>query len=149
MIGICEYSKMEETLKMLKSHLLTYRALDDDLKKINAKAYDLRRERKDVEVEMSTILSSPAFEQYNKLEIKEDGSLVKIQRPGTWTKGWTISKNELEQGLNSYFEKHEDTANAQECFDFLVERQKPKMIMNEFSFERSVPSSPPPKKMRM
>jgi len=140
---------MEATLQSLKSFLQSYRALDEDLKKINAKAQELRRERKDVEVEMSAILSKPEFDQYNKLEIKEDGSLIKIQRPGTWTKGWSMSKNELMDGLNLYFEKHENTANAEECFEFLVERQKPKMVANEFAFERCMPPPPPPKKMRM
>jgi hypothetical protein len=139
---------MEATLQSLKTFLQSYRALDEDLKKINAKAQELRRERKDVEVEMSAILSKPEFDQYNKLEIKEDGSLIKIQRPGTWTKGWSMSKNELMDGLNLYFEKHENTANAEECFEFLVERQKPKMVANEFAFERCMPP-PPPKKMRM
>ena len=140
---------MEATLQSLKTFLQSYRALDEDLKKINAKAQELRRERKDVEVEMSAILSKPEFDQYNKLEIKEDGSLIKIQRPGTWTKGWSMSKNELMDGLNLYFEKHENTANAEECFEFLVERQKPKMVANEFAFERCMPPPPPPKKMRM
>ena len=126
---------------------MTYRLLDEDLKKINAKAHDLRRERKDVEVEMATILSKPEFDQVEKLEIKDDGSLVKIQRPGTWTKGWSMSKNELMEGLKLYFKIDKD-ANAEDCFAFLVEHQKPKMISTEFAFER-LATAPPTKKMKM
>jgi hypothetical protein len=139
---------MDATLQSLKSHLHAYRKLDEDLKTLNVKAQELRRERRDVESEMSSILSRPEFQQYDKLEIKEDGSMVKIQRPGTWTKGWTMSKSELMDGLDLYFSRNQDSASAEGCFEFLVQRQKAKMVANEFAFERSMPS-PPVKKMRM
>jgi len=139
---------MEASLLTLKKHLHTYRKLDEDLKELNAKAQEIRRERKDVEAGMSSILSLPEFQQYDKLEIKEDGSMVKIQRPGTWTKGWTMSKSELMDGLDLYFSKHDGYASAEGCYEFLVERQKSKMVANEFAFDRTIPS-PPSKKMRM
>ena len=139
---------MDATLQSLKSHLHTYRKLDEDLKVLNSKAQELRRERRDVETEMSGILSRPEFQQYDKLEIKEDGSIVKIQRPGTWTKGWTMSKSELMDGLDLYFSRNSDSTSAEGCYEFLVERQKAKMVANEFAFDRTIPS-PPSKKMRM
>ena len=84
----------------LKFCINTYRKLDDELKNINAKALDIRREKKTIEADMSLILSQPDFQQYDKLEIKEDNSIIKIQRPGGWTKGWTMSKSELMEGLD-------------------------------------------------
>jgi len=136
MIRISVYNEMDATLLTLKSHLQYYRKLDDDLKEANIKTHDLRRERKVIENEMSTILSKPEFQQYDKLEIKEDGSIIKIQRPGMWTKSWSMSKNELMEGLDMYF-SNMDEANAIDCYDFLVDRQKLKMAANEFNFERS------------
>ena len=148
MLLIYLYRKMDATLVKLKSCLQTYRKLDEDLKDMNSQAGDLRREKKTIETEMSGILATPDFQQYDKLEIKEDGSMIKIQRPGTWTKGWSMSKSELMDGLNEYFEKYEESANAEDCFAFLVERQKPKMVANEFAFERVIQSNPS-KKMKM
>jgi hypothetical protein len=132
---------MDATLITLKSHLQSYRKLDEDLKELNAKSLEVRRERKQIESEMSIILQKPEFQQYDKLEIKEDGSLIRIQRPGTWTKGWSMSKHELMDALNLYFKIDKD-ANAEDCYDFLVEHQKPKMISNEFAFERTIQSNP-------
>lgn len=128
---------MDATLQLLKSHLHAYRKLDDELKTMNAKAQDVRREKKTVEQELSVILANPAFQQYDKLEIKEDGSTIKIQRPGTWTKGWTMSKSELMDGLDAYFSRYENSASAEGCYAFLVERQKPKLVANEFAFDRT------------
>lgn len=132
---------MDATLITLKSHLQSYRKLDEDLKELNAKSLEVRRERKQIESEMSIILQKPEFQHYDKLEIKEDGSLIRIQRPGTWTKGWSMSKHELMDALNLYFKIDKD-ANAEDCYDFLVEHQKPKMISNEFAFERTIQSNP-------
>lgn len=140
---------MDATLQSLKSHINMYRKLDEDLKDMNSKAQDIRREKKSIESEMSSILSTPEFQQYDKLEIKEDGSMIKIQRPGMWTKGWSMSKSELMDGLDAYFAKHGGQANAEDCYNFLVERQKPKMVANEFSFERTIPPAHPFKKMKM
>lgn len=128
---------MDATLQVLKSHIQAYRKVDDELKNINAKAQDIRREKKTIENELSVILANPAFQQYDKLEIKEDGSMIKIQRPGMWTKGWSMSKSELMEGLDSYFSKYENSASAEGCYAFLVERQKPKLIANEFAFDRT------------
>ena len=132
---------MDATLITLKSHLQSYRKLDEELKELNAKSLEVRRERKQIESEMSIILQKPEFQQYDKLEIKEDGSLIRIQRPGTWTKGWSMSKHELMDALNLYFKVDKD-ANAEDCYDFLVEHQKPKMVSNEFAFERTIQSNP-------
>lgn len=138
---------MDANLLSLKTHLQTYRKLDEEMKALNAKIQDLRRDRKEVESEMSHILALPEFIQYDKLEIKDDGSIVKIQRPGMWTKPWSLSKNELMDSLDLYFSTRESSASAEGCYEFLVDRQKPKMAANEFAFDRS--PAPTNKKMKI
>jgi hypothetical protein len=59
-----------------------------------------------------------------------------------------MSKSELMDGLDLYFSKHDGYTSAEGCYEFLVERQKSKMVANEFAFDRTIPS-PPSKKMRM
>lgn len=131
---------MDTVLNTLRSHLHTYRNIDDELTTLNAKAQSLRRELKTVESEMSGILAMPDFQKFEKLEIKDDGSMVKIQRPGTWSKGWTLSKNDLLDGLDLYFSIDSEPS-AEECYLFLVNFQKPKMISNDFAFDRYIPKA--------
>lgn len=123
-------------MEKLKSCIQTYRKLDDELKELNMKSQELRREKKTIEADMSLILAEPDFQQYDKLEIKDDNSIIKIQRPGGWTKGWTLSKSELLDGLKEYF-MHTKDQNANDCYEFILERQKPKMVATEFSFDRT------------
>jgi hypothetical protein len=125
-------------MEKLKSCIQTYRKLDDDLKDTNMKVQELRREKKTIETEMATILAQPEFQQYDKLEIKEDGSMIKIQRPGAWTKAWSLSKKDLFDSLTEYFETHNGTSDdALECYESILDDQKEKMVTKEFNFDRT------------
>lgn len=124
-------------MEKLKSCIQTYRKLDDELKSVNMKAQEIRREKDTIEADMSAILSQPEFQQYDKLEITEDNSIIKIQRPGGWTKSSTLSRLDLMNGLVAYFEEHKNTANATDCYEFIVERQKEKLVSTEFRFDRT------------
>ena len=137
---------MEANIQTLRGYLRSYREADEALKGLNQQAADLRQHRKAIESDMSRILSLPEFQSFDKLELSEDGSVVKIQRPAMWNKPWTMSKSELMDGLDEYFVKN-STPKAEECFEFLVKRQMPKMVSTEFAFERVVPQLPR-KKMR-
>ena len=130
---------METYLQSLKKHLHEYRETDEALKGLNQQAGDLRQHRKVIENDMSKILSLPDFQGFEKLELSEDGSIVKIQRPNTWNKPWSMSKAELMDGLDEYFTKNKNTS-AEECYEFLVKRQQPKMVATEFAFDRVIPS---------
>ena len=145
-----------DPLTTLKTCIQMFRKLDDDLKQYNEKAGELRREKREVEDKMSEILSMPDFKQFDKLEIKEDGSTVRINRPTEWKKGWSMSKKELQEGLNDYFwltknMNHEPgwQPNAEECFGVLVDKQEKKMIATEFAFDRVPAKQEKPKKMRV
>ena len=139
-----------DPLTNLKTCIQTFRKLDDELKQYNEKAGELRREKKEVEDKMSEILQMPEFTELKKLEISDDGSTVRIQRPG-WKKGWSMSKKELEEGLNDYFWLIKNTTpekgwepTAAECFERMVDKQE--KLSNEFAFERVIGKS---KKMKI
>jgi len=61
-----------------------FRTLDDELKTVNTRVSKLREDKKFVESEMSDILRRSAFQGISKLEIPDDGSFIKVQRPETW-----------------------------------------------------------------
>ena len=107
-----------------------YRNLDDELKELNAKVYKLREDKKFVENEMSDILRRANFQNLHKLEIQDDGSYIKIQRPETWSKPWSLSQKELKDLLSSY------TGPISDLFRWIVERKKQDMVSKEFAFKR-------------
>lgn len=107
-----------------------YRNLDDELKELNAKVYKLREDKKFVENEMSDILRRANFQNLHKLEIQDDGSYIKIQRPETWSKPWSLSQKELKDLIGSY------TGPISDLFRWIVERKKQDMVSKEFAFKR-------------
>jgi hypothetical protein len=107
-----------------------YRAYDDELKDLNAKVHKLREDKKFVENEMSDILRRANFQNLHKLEIQDDGSYIKIQRPQTWSKPWSLSQKELKDLIGSY------TGPISDLFRWIVERKKQDMVSQDFSFKR-------------
>jgi len=123
----------------LKGCIKKYKNLDDELRILNKTVYDLREKRKMLELEIGDILKSPAFSSYDKLKIEEDGSTIKVQRPNTWSKAWSLSKKDLAEHLHAYFAST-PVRNADSCIEYIVERQKEKLVSDEFSLTRIVPS---------
>ena len=107
-----------------------YRSLDDQIKEINTTVYKLREDKKFVENEMSDILRRTNFQNLNKLEIQDDGSYIKIQRPETWSKPWSLSQTELKDLIAGY------TGPLDGLFKWIVERKKTGMVAKEFAFKR-------------
>jgi len=107
-----------------------YRSLDDQIKEINTTVYKLREDKKFVENEMSDILRRTNFQNLNKLEIQDDGSYIKIQRPETWSKPWSLSQTELKDLIAGY------AGPLDGLFKWIVERKKTGMVAKEFAFKR-------------
>lgn len=107
-----------------------YRSLDDQIKEINTTVYKLREDKKFVENEMSDILRRTNFQNLDKLEIQDDGSYIKIQRPETWSKPWSLSQKELKDLIAGY------TGPLDGLFKWIVERKKTGMVAKEFAFKR-------------
>lgn len=112
-----------------------YRAIDDKLKEVNTKTQKLREEKKTIESEMSDILRRANFQTINKLEIQDDGSYIKIQRPDTWNKPWSLSQKELKELIASYPRK-QAIGEEDGLFRWIVEQKKTTMVAHEFSFTR-------------
>jgi hypothetical protein len=109
-----------------------FRTLDDELKIANTRIHKLREDKKFVESEMSDILKRTAFQGINKLEIQDDGSFIKVQRPDTWNKPWSLSQKELKDLIGSY------SGPLDGLFKWIVDRKKTDMVAKEFAFRRIV-----------
>ncbi len=109
-----------------------YRNIDDKLKQLNAEVYKLREDRKILELEMSDMLKSPMFCTINKLEITDDNTVIKIQRPDMWSKPWSLSVKDLKQYLEAYLGEK-----AEACWKFIVDKRKQELVSTDFSFTRT------------
>jgi hypothetical protein len=119
----------------LVSVVRKYRELDDQIKELNAHVFKLREHRKIAEIQLADILKQRDYTHLTKLEIKDDGSFIKIQRPEGWSKPWSLSAKELQTLLGSYFAVAGHPS-AEECFRFVVAERKKNSVAREFSFTR-------------
>jgi hypothetical protein len=126
-------------LENLKNYIRKYRDVDDQLRELNKVVYEKRDERKAIETEISSVLSLPQFQAYDKLKIDEDGSTIRIKRPETYEKPWSLSKKELKILLDVFF-KSDLPLNADTCFEYILEERKRALVGKEFEITRIVPN---------
>ncbi|NBR60521.1 hypothetical protein EB118_03960 [bacterium] len=112
-----------------------FRSIDDKLKDLNRQLYKLREDKKFIENEMSDILKRTHFQSISKLEIQDDGSFIKIQRPESWNKPWSMSMKDLQLNIQDYFKKSTNP-NAEECCKFIVENKRKELVSKDFAFTR-------------
>lgn len=128
---------MQDQVSKLRQLTSDYRAYDNELRELNTRVYDLREARKGVEILMVDILKQDAFKEYNKLKIEDDGSIIKIQRPQTWNKPWSISQKELKTLLEAYFDSTTNS-NSTDCYNYILSTKKASLIADEFAITRTV-----------
>jgi hypothetical protein len=129
---------MEEAIRDLKRCVQQYRKVDDELRVLNHEVYNKRESRKIVEMELADLMKVEQFVNFKKLKIEEDGSIITIQRPQEWTKPWNLSKKDLKDSLERYFNSTVQPS-PDKAFEFITEAQKTKLTSLEFNFSRVVP----------
>jgi hypothetical protein len=129
---------MESTgeLQKLKNSVRRFRDLDDEVRTINKRIFELREKRKIAEMEITDYLKSPYFAQHTVMEL-EDGSRIKIQRPETWSKGWNLSKKDLSLHVANYFATNRHP-NAEDCLKYIIQQEKANSVSNDFKLTRFV-----------
>jgi len=128
---------MEESIRELKRCVQQYRSLDDEIRGLNKQVYEKRESRKMLEVEMTDIIKQPGFNSVDRLKIDDDGSLIKIRRPETYAKAWSLSKKELETLVTAYFQRS-GSPSANGCLDFILDERKKALVAKEFEFTRLI-----------
>lgn len=123
-------------MENLKRCIREFRDVDNELRDLNRVVAEKREKRKTVEMEMADIIKNPIFQGYDKLKIDDDGSLIRIKKPESYMKPWSISQRDLKDLLDKYFASPQ----TKSCFDFIVEERKKELVAHEYSFERVVKS---------
>jgi len=126
-----------EDINNLRTAVGRYRTIDDQLRTLNRQVYPLREQRKITEMEIVDILRQPEYATVTKLDIREDGSSIKIKKPHTWRSPWALSKSELERYITQYFASTQ-APNPNDCYRFIVRTHEPTLVRGTFSIERVV-----------
>lgn len=129
---------METAKAELKNCLKQYRDIDNQVRELNKSVHELREQRKIVEFEMADILKTPHLSQVGVLRLEDDNSVIKIQRPGTYSKPWSLSKRDLQNYIEHYFQNANERANAKDCIEFIVQQQRRDAVETDFKFVRNI-----------
>lgn len=127
-----------EAIVDLKRCVKQYRDLDNEIRELNKEVYSKRENRKIVEMELSDLIKLPQFDGIDKLKFDDDNSSIKIARPGSYNKPWSLSKKELETLVKSYF-LGTHNPNADDCLKFVVTERQKALVGKEFDFTRVIP----------
>lgn len=129
---------MSEIINDLKRCVKQYRDIDNEIRELNKEVYSKREDRKAVEMELTDLVKLPQFSGIDKLKIDDDGSTIKIARPGTYAKAWALSQKELEGLLHKYFGATV-TPNPSDCVQYIVSERKKGLVNKDFDFSRVIP----------
>ena len=113
----------------LKPVIANYLEITKRLNEINARAGELRDERRTVELDLAAAYaSSPALPE--KIGLNSSQMMFSVKKPGEWKKGWTLSKKQLEEYLLEILPDR-----GEEVMREIVRRHEEKLVATDYSFD--------------
>jgi hypothetical protein len=124
-------------MEELKTCIKKYQVIDDKLKVLNKSVYSLREDRRCLELELTDLVRLPEFSPIKKFEIS-DGSHLIVGKPGEWKKPWSLSKKDLTELTEKYYNSTTKPT-AKGHIDFIVNEKNKNLVGTDFTFVRVVP----------
>jgi len=126
----------DDHVQLLRDEVMQYKTADDAIIALNRQLGPLRETRNLVKDRIVAIINQPAFANISELAIAQDGSKIRIRRPG-WNAPWSLPKMRMYDLIREYF----NTAgphNANSCIAFINQRQMATLRKETFDIERVV-----------
>lgn len=119
-------------MESLKPVLSQYLEVNKRLADVNARANDLRDERRTLEMDLVAAYNEARFKEPlpDKIELKTSQLVFQVKKPGEWKKGWTMSKKQLHDYLMDILPEH-----GEDVMKEIVRRHEPKLTATDYSFE--------------
>ena len=119
-------------MESLKPVLSNYLDVNRKLSEVNARANDLRDERRSLELDLTAAYAEAQRREPlpDKIELKASHMVFQVKKPGEWKKGWTLSKKQLHDYLLEIIPEH-----GEDVMREIVKRHEPKLTATEYSFE--------------
>jgi len=116
----------------LKPVLSQYLDVNRKLSEVNARATDLRDQRRTVELDLAAAYAEAQRREPlpEKIELKSSQLVFQVKKPGEWKKGWTLSKKQLQDYLLEILPEH-----GEDVMREIVRRHEPKLTATDYSFE--------------
>ena len=116
----------------LKPVLTQYLDVNRKLSEVNARATDLRDERRTLELDLAATYAEALRREPlpDKIELKASQLVFQVKKPGEWKKGWTLSKKQLHDYLLEILPEH-----GEDVMREIVRRHEPKLTATDYSFE--------------
>lgn len=116
----------------LKPVLTQYLDVNRKLSEINARAGDLRDQRRTLELDLAAAYAEARVKEPlpDKIELKTSQLVFQVRKPGEWKKGWTLSKKQLHDYLLEILPEH-----GEDVMREIVRRHEPKLTATDYSFE--------------
>lgn len=115
---------MEDLRPVLTQYLDVSKRLID----VNARANELRDERRSLELDLAAAYAIDKLPE--KIELNASRLVFQVKKPGEWKKGWTLSKKQLQEYLADILPEH-----GEDVMKEIVRRHEPKLVADDFAFE--------------
>uniref|UniRef100_A0A6C0JYE4 Uncharacterized protein n=1 Tax=viral metagenome TaxID=1070528 RepID=A0A6C0JYE4_9ZZZZ len=122
----------------LKNCVKQYRDIDNVIRELNKEVYSKRDERKTIEKQLAEFMKLPQLQGIDTLKIDEDGSSIRIHRPETYAKPWSLSKKDLESLVLQYFQDNSDP-DPTDLIEFICKSRASALVAREYDFTRVLP----------
>lgn len=119
-------------MESLKPVLTQYLDVNRKLSEVNARATDLRDERRTLELDLAAAYAEAQRREPlpDKIELKTSQLVFQVKKPGEWKKGWSLSKKQLHDYLTEILPEH-----GADVMKEIVRRHEPKLTATDYSFE--------------
>ena len=112
----------------LRPVLTQYLDISKRLMDLNARANELRDERRTLELDLAAAYAEAPLP--DKIELNASRLVFQVKKPGEWKKGWTLSKKQLQEYLHDILPEH-----GEDVMKEIVRRHEPKLTATDYSFE--------------
>ena len=123
-----------------KDVLDQYCILDNQIREINKKRYDMNQQKEFVANLMRDYMKSPEYSFAKKIE-RGDGSKILIHKPNESYKPVSFTKGKIEDDIKSYFANNMNPT-AEGCIQHIFQQAKERAVCKEYTFSRVVPGNP-------
>jgi len=120
-------------MENLKPILSAYADVARRLNEVNARANEIRDERRTIELDLAALYATSREALPDKINLASSGMTFAVKRPTQWKKGWSLSKKELKSYLEELLPQQAEAVMAE-----IVRRQEEKMVETDYGFELKV-----------
>ena len=117
---------MESITPILRNYVDVSKRLND----LNAKAGELRDQRRSLELDLTAEYANVRNDLPTKIDLNQSKMTFAVKKPGEWKKGWTLSKKQLQEYLLEILPEH-----GEDVFKEIVRKHEPKLVATDFSFD--------------